>query len=61
MHKRFSLLIRIPTLPLWFNKAGFSIAHREKNRVNIPKMEEGCLMEYSAAFIGQNPEDRSQQ
>jgi microsomal dipeptidase-like Zn-dependent dipeptidase/gamma-glutamyl-gamma-aminobutyrate hydrolase PuuD len=44
--------------PLWFRQDGFNIAERERNRVNLPKMEEGKLDGvFLAAYIGQGKRD----
>jgi len=60
MHKHFLSVDTHTDTPLWFNKTGFSIARREKNRVNIPKMEEGRLDGvFLAAFIGQGKRDEA--
>jgi microsomal dipeptidase-like Zn-dependent dipeptidase/gamma-glutamyl-gamma-aminobutyrate hydrolase PuuD len=44
--------------PFWFKRPGFNLAERERNRVNLPKMEEGKLDGvFLAAFIGQGKRD----
>ena len=43
MHKHFLSVDTHTDTPFWFKRAGFSIADRERNRVNIPKMQEGKL------------------
>lgn len=58
MHKRFLSVDTHTDTPFWFRKAGFSIADREVNRVNLPKMEEGGLDGvFLAAFVGQGKRD----
>ena len=58
MHNRILSVDTHTDTPLLFNRAGFSIADREKNRVNLPKMEEGRLdATFLAAFIGQKERD----
>jgi len=60
MHKHFLSVDTHTDTPLWFDKAGFNIADREKNRVNIPKMEEGRLDGvFLAAFIWQGKRDET--
>ena len=60
MHKRFLSVDTHTDTPFWFKRPGFSIANREKNRVNIPKMEEGCLDGvFLAAYIGQGKRDEA--
>ncbi|MDR1408102.1 MAG: gamma-glutamyl-gamma-aminobutyrate hydrolase family protein [Tannerella sp.] len=44
--------------PFWFGRPGYSFADRERNRVNLPKMEEGKLDGvFLAAYIGQGERD----
>jgi microsomal dipeptidase-like Zn-dependent dipeptidase/gamma-glutamyl-gamma-aminobutyrate hydrolase PuuD len=44
--------------PFWFKRPGFNLAERERNRVNLPKMEEGKLdAVFLAAYIGQGKRD----
>lgn len=58
MHKRFASVDTHTDTPFWFKRPGFNIADREKNRVNLPKMEEGKLDGvFLAAFIGQGKRD----
>lgn len=58
MHKNFLSVDTHTDTPFWFKRAGFSIADRERNRVNIPKMDEGRLDGvFLAAFIGQGKRD----
>lgn len=58
MHKRFLSVDTHTDTPFWFKKAGFSIADREVNMVNLPKMEEGGLDGvFLAAFIWQGKRD----
>ena len=58
MHKRFASVDTHTDTPFWFKRAGFNIADREKNRINLPKMEEGKLDGvFLAAFIGQGKRD----
>ena len=58
MHKHFLSVDTHTDTPFWFKRAGFSIADRERNRVNIPKMQEGKLDGvFLAAFIGQGKRD----
>ncbi len=58
MHKRFVSVDTHTDTPFWFRRAGFDIAERERNRVNLPKMEEGKLdAVFLAAFIGQGERD----
>ncbi len=60
MHKRFLSIDTHTDTPFWFKRAGFSIANRERNRVNIPKMREGRLDGvFLAAFIGQGKRDEA--
>ncbi|WP_455635162.1 membrane dipeptidase [Parabacteroides sp.] len=60
MHKRFLSVDTHTDTPFWFKRAGFSIADRERNRVNIPKMQEGKLDGvFLAAFIGQGKRDEA--
>lgn len=58
MHKRFLSVDTHTDTPFWFKRPGFSIADREINRVNLPKMEEGRLDGvFLAAFIWQDKRD----
>lgn len=58
IHKNFLSVDTHTDTPFWFKRAGFSIADRERNRVNIPKMDEGRLDGvFLAAFIGQGKRD----
>ena len=58
MHSRFLSVDTHTDTPFWFKRAGFDIASRERNRVNLPKMEEGYLDGvFLAAFIGQGKRD----
>lgn len=58
MHKGFLSVDTHTDTPFWFKRAGFSIGDRERNRVNIPKMEEGRLDGvFLAAWIGQGKRD----
>lgn len=58
IHKNFLSVDTHTDTPFWFRRAGFSIADRERNRVNIPKMDEGRLDGvFLAAFIGQGKRD----
>ena len=60
MHKHFLSVDTHTDTPFWFKRAGFSIADRERNRVNIPKMQEGKLDGvFLAAFIGQGKRDEA--
>lgn len=60
IHRRiFSVDTHVDT-PLWFNRPGFNIADRERNRVNLPKMEEGMLDGvFFAAYIRQGERDEA--
>lgn len=58
MHERILSVDTHTDTPFWFKRPGFSIADREKNRVNLPKMEEGKLDGvFLAAFIWQEKRD----
>ena len=58
MHSRFLSVDTHTDTPFWFKRAGFDRASRERNRVNLPKMEEGYLDGvFLAAFIGQGKRD----
>lgn len=58
MHERMLSIDTHTDTPFWFRRAGFDIADRERNRVNIPKMREGRLDGvFLAAFIGQKERD----
>lgn len=58
MHARFLSVDTHTDTPFWFKRPGFSIADRERNRVNLPKMEEGRLDGvFLAAFIWQEKRD----
>lgn len=60
MHKRFLSVDTHTDTPFWFKRPGFSIADREINRVNLPKMEEGRLDGvFLAAFIWQEKRDEA--
>lgn len=60
MHKRFLSVDTHTDTPFWFKRDGFSIADREQNRVNLPKMEEGYLDGvFLAAFIWQGKRDEA--
>lgn len=60
MHGRFLSVDTHTDTPFWFKRAGFNIADRERNRVNIPKMEEGKLDGvFLAAYIGQGKRDEA--
>lgn len=46
--------------PFWFRLPGFNLAERERNKVNLPRMEEGHLDGvFLAAFIGQGKRDEA--
>ena len=54
MHKHFLSVDTHTDTPFWFRRPGYSIADREVNRVNLPKMQEGYLDGvFLAAFIWQ--------
>lgn len=58
MHKRFLSVDTHTDTPFWFGKEGFSMRNREKNQMNVPKMNEGCLDGvFLAAFIRQQERD----
>jgi microsomal dipeptidase-like Zn-dependent dipeptidase/gamma-glutamyl-gamma-aminobutyrate hydrolase PuuD len=58
IHKRILSVDTHTDTPFWFGRPGFSLADRERNRVNLPKMEEGGLDGvFLAAFIGQGKRD----
>jgi microsomal dipeptidase-like Zn-dependent dipeptidase/gamma-glutamyl-gamma-aminobutyrate hydrolase PuuD len=58
IHKRILSLDTHTDTPLRFRRPGFNIGERERNLVNLPKMEEGMLdAVYLAAFIGQGARD----
>ncbi|MDR2389536.1 MAG: gamma-glutamyl-gamma-aminobutyrate hydrolase family protein [Tannerellaceae bacterium] len=58
IHKRILSVDTHTDTPFWFGRPGFSLADRERNRVNLPKMEEGGLdAVFLAAFIGQGKRD----
>lgn len=58
MHTRFLSVDTHTDTPFWFKRPGFSIADRERNMVNLPKMEEGRLDGvFLAAFIWQEKRD----
>lgn len=58
MHRRMLSVDTHTDTPFWFKRPGFSIADRETNRVNLPKMEEGRLDGvFLAAFIWQEKRD----
>lgn len=60
MHKRFLSVDTHTDTPFWFKRAGFDIASRERNLVNLPKMQEGYLDGvFLAAFIGQGKRDEA--
>jgi microsomal dipeptidase-like Zn-dependent dipeptidase/gamma-glutamyl-gamma-aminobutyrate hydrolase PuuD len=58
LHERILSVDTHTDTPFWFGRPGFSLANRERNRVNLPKMEEGKLdAVFLAAFIGQGKRD----
>lgn len=58
MHTRFLSVDTHTDTPFWFKRPGFRMADRERNMVNLPKMEEGCLDGvFLAAFIWQEKRD----
>lgn len=58
MHTRFLSVDTHTDTPFWFKRPGFRIADRERNMVNLPKMEEGRLDGvFLAAFIWQEKRD----
>lgn len=58
MHTRILSVDTHTDTPFWFKRPGFSIADRERNMVNLPKMEEGRLDGvFLAAFIWQEKRD----
>jgi microsomal dipeptidase-like Zn-dependent dipeptidase/gamma-glutamyl-gamma-aminobutyrate hydrolase PuuD len=58
IHKRILSVDTHTDTPLWFRRPGFNLAERERNRVNLPKMEEGKLDGvFLAAYIGQGKRD----
>ncbi len=58
MHKRFLSVDTHTDTPLIFKRSGYNFSDRERNRVNLPKMEEGCLDGvFLAAFIWQGKRD----
>lgn len=58
MHQRFLSVDTHTDTPFWFKRPGFDIASRERNRVNLPKMQEGYLDGvFLAAYIGQGKRD----
>ncbi|MDR2810812.1 MAG: gamma-glutamyl-gamma-aminobutyrate hydrolase family protein [Tannerellaceae bacterium] len=58
IHERILSVDTHTDTPFWFGRPGFSLAERERNRVNLPKMEEGKLDGvFLAAFIGQGKRD----
>lgn len=58
IHTRFLSVDTHTDTPFWFKRPGFSLADREVNMVNLPKMEEGCLDGvFLAAFIWQEKRD----
>lgn len=60
MHRRLLSVDTHTDTPFWFKRPGFSIADRETNRVNLPKMEEGRLDGvFLAAFIWQEKRDEA--
>jgi microsomal dipeptidase-like Zn-dependent dipeptidase/gamma-glutamyl-gamma-aminobutyrate hydrolase PuuD len=60
IHERILSVDTHTDTPLWFRRTGFNIAERERNRVNLPKMEEGKLDGvFLAAYIGQGKRDEA--
>lgn len=60
IHERILSVDTHTDTPFWFGRPGFSLAERERNRVNLPKMEEGKLDGvFLAAFIGQGKRDEA--
>ncbi|MDR1332198.1 MAG: membrane dipeptidase [Tannerella sp.] len=58
IHGRILSLDTHTDTPFWFGRPGYSFADRERNRVNLPKMEEGMLDGvFLAAYIGQGERD----
>lgn len=54
LHQNFYSIDTHTDTPYWFNKEGYSVAKREENQINLPKMSEGCLdAVFLAAFVGQ--------
>ncbi|MDD2438370.1 MAG: gamma-glutamyl-gamma-aminobutyrate hydrolase family protein [Massilibacteroides sp.] len=60
LHQRILSLDTHCDTPLQFRKPGFSIAKRDSNLVNLPKMKEGRLDGiYMVAFIAQGERDKA--
>lgn len=60
LHKRMLSVDTHVDTPLWFGRPGYSFADRERNRVNLPKMEEGMLDGvFLAAYIRQGERDET--
>jgi microsomal dipeptidase-like Zn-dependent dipeptidase/gamma-glutamyl-gamma-aminobutyrate hydrolase PuuD len=58
IHERILSVDTHTDTPFWFGRPGYSFADRERNRVNLPKMEEGKLDGvFLAAYIGQGERD----
>ncbi|MDR1645723.1 MAG: gamma-glutamyl-gamma-aminobutyrate hydrolase family protein [Tannerellaceae bacterium] len=58
IHERILSVDTHTDTPLWFRRDGFDMARRERNRVNLPKMEEGKLDGvFLAAYVGQGKRD----
>jgi microsomal dipeptidase-like Zn-dependent dipeptidase/gamma-glutamyl-gamma-aminobutyrate hydrolase PuuD len=58
IHERILSVDTHTDTPLQFRRPGFNIARRERNLVNLPKMEEGKLDGvFLAAYIGQGKRD----
>lgn len=58
IHQHFVSVDTHTDTPFWFKRPGFSLANREVNMVNLPKMEEGYLDGvFLAAFIWQEKRD----
>jgi microsomal dipeptidase-like Zn-dependent dipeptidase/gamma-glutamyl-gamma-aminobutyrate hydrolase PuuD len=60
IHERILSLDTHTDTPLWFSRPGFNISRRERNRVNLPMMQEGKLDGvFLAAYIGQGERDKA--
>ena len=60
IHQRILSIDTHTDTPLWFRREGFDLARRDRNRVNLPKMQEGHLdASYLAAYIGQGERDEA--
>jgi microsomal dipeptidase-like Zn-dependent dipeptidase/gamma-glutamyl-gamma-aminobutyrate hydrolase PuuD len=58
IHRRILSVDTHTDTPFWFGRPGYNFADRERNRVNLPKMEEGRLDGvFLAAYIGQGERD----